>query len=210
MTQKKAVITGAGRGLGRALALGLAEAGFLPLLIGRSPADLQQTADLVRQHYNVAAGVCGADLSAPDQIAKACRDILQDHSSIDVLVNNAAGWTEGPLENLTDTQIADQISVTITAGILLAKHLKPVLKKTATGAHVINIVSMGGLPNAALVDGSVAFYASKYGQAGMGDILRQELKVDGISVCNILPTGILGDSTWFDDSASLREKHGPG
>lgn len=207
MTEKIAIITGAGRGLGRALALGLADFGALPILIGRNQSDIQDTKNEIEKHFGLQAVEYIVDLSNLQDIPEICDEIIKRYQGIDYLINNAAGWTQGSLDDLSDKEISDQINVTITASLLLAKHLKSALKNKEN-SHIVNIVSMGGLPNAKLGDASVAFYTSKYGQVGLGDMLRQEMQFDDIRVSNILPGGILSEASYFDDWEQIKTDHG--
>ena len=208
MTKKVAIITGAGRGLGKGLALGLAEFGMHSVLLGRNGLELEETRGEIKRRFSVDSDVYEVDLSDVKSTIETSLAIAEKYPEIHCLVNNAAGWTQGSLDELTDLEISNQIHVTVTANILLAKHLKQSLK-SAENPHVINIISTAGLSNAKLsVGGSVAFYAAKYAQAGLGDVLRQEFKFDDIRVCNVFPGGILSQRSYFDSWQDLQKECG--
>jgi NAD(P)-dependent dehydrogenase (short-subunit alcohol dehydrogenase family) len=82
---KAVVITGAGRGLGRALALLFADGGARPILIGRGEAALRETAAAIERRGHAAAPWFLADSAAPDQIERSCAAILDRHPAIDIL-----------------------------------------------------------------------------------------------------------------------------
>src|SRR6516165_4364483 len=87
---RKALVTGGSRGLGRAIAQALAEAGADLVLVGRNEASLQQAqSELAELGHRV--HVLGADLSTPTETQRMCEAALADHSPIDILVNNVGG-----------------------------------------------------------------------------------------------------------------------
>src|SRR5262249_60277937 len=87
---KRAFVTGGSRGLGREMALGLAEAGADLVLVGREPAALDQTAEDVRARGRQAATI-QADVGQPGEAERACRTALAKHGPVDILINNVGG-----------------------------------------------------------------------------------------------------------------------
>ena len=91
---RRAVITGAGRGLGAALAIALAEAGSSVVLCGRNPAGLSDTAAIIRERTGSEPRRVALDLADPANVEAAGRK-LADGEGIDILINNGAMWLEG-------------------------------------------------------------------------------------------------------------------
>ena len=87
---KRALVTGGSRGLGREMALGLAEAGANLILVGREQAALDQAAEEVRARGREVATI-QADVGQPSEAERACRTALADHGPIDILINNVGG-----------------------------------------------------------------------------------------------------------------------
>ncbi len=179
-------ITGAGRGLGRALAITLADAGAQVVLLGRDPAALQAVADAIRARSGSEAIPVACDLSQPESIADACRRALAATPVIDVLINNGAPWLEGQIEDLADADIIATVSAAVTGTLLTTKGLLPALRRSK-GADIVTIVSTSGLPEEQSGRGSVAFSAAKYGQAGISRRLQHELRAQGIRVTALYP-----------------------
>jgi gluconate 5-dehydrogenase len=87
---KRAFVTGGSRGLGREMALGLAEAGADLILVGREQTALDQTAEEVRARGRQVATI-PADVGQPAEAERACRTALAEHGPIDILINNVGG-----------------------------------------------------------------------------------------------------------------------
>src|SRR5262245_13109000 len=87
---KKLFITGGSRGLGREMALAIAEAGADVILVGRDRPSLEKTAGEVRQRGRAAATIV-ADVGIPSEAERACREALQAEGKIDILINNVGG-----------------------------------------------------------------------------------------------------------------------
>jgi NAD(P)-dependent dehydrogenase (short-subunit alcohol dehydrogenase family) len=183
---RRIVITGAGRGLGRALAIIAADHGAETVLLARDPGALKEVADAIRARSGCESLVVPCDLGEPDSIASACKIVLDTNPRIDVLVNNGAPWLEGRLDELSDTEITSTVTAAVSGTILVTKGLLPGLNKSDC-ADIITVVSTCGIPGWDLRGGSVPFYAAKHGQSGLSDKLRHELKGTGIRVCAVFP-----------------------
>lgn len=183
---KRIVITGAGRGLGRALAIVAADHGAEPVLLGRDPAALANVARTISERAGCEPLVAPCDLADPVSIKSACDAVLSKNDKVDVLINNGAPWLEGRLDDLTDAEIASTIAAAVTGTILVTKGLLPGLRRS-TCADIVTVVSTSGIPGWDLDGGSAPFYAAKHGQAGFSDKLRHELKGSGIRVSAIYP-----------------------
>jgi NAD(P)-dependent dehydrogenase (short-subunit alcohol dehydrogenase family) len=205
LSGRRVVITGAGRGLGRALAVSAADQGAEVVLLGRDPAALRRVAETIGQRTGREALVARCDLAMPASIEDACRIVLSANPTIDVLINNGAAWLPGSFTQLGDAEIASAIAATVTGTILLTKGLLPGLRQSS-GADIVTIVSTVGWPGWDFGGASVAFHAAKHGQSGFSDALRRELKVEGIRVTAIYPPDFDDvdplDANWGNPSSS--------
>jgi NAD(P)-dependent dehydrogenase (short-subunit alcohol dehydrogenase family) len=195
LSGRRVVISGAGRGLGRAFAIAAGDQGAELVLLGRDHAKIQAVAGEIeaRTFRNVAAIAC--NLGQPESIDAACRVIIADSSVVDVLINNAAPWLAGELKDLPEADIATTIGATVTGTILLTKGLLPALRQSRA-ADIVTIVSTAGMPDRDFGDTSAVFHAGKHGQAGFSNRLAAELKGENIRVSAIFPPD-------FDDTDPL-------
>lgn len=122
----------------------------------------------------------------PDDIASACASILDENPVVDVLINNAAPWLTGRLDEIADDDIVSTVAAAVSGTILLTKGLLPGLHRS-DAADIVTIVSTSGVPGWDLSGGSVPFYAAKHGQSGFSDKLRHELEGTKIRVSAIYP-----------------------
>jgi NADP-dependent 3-hydroxy acid dehydrogenase YdfG len=182
---KHIVITGAGRSLGAALAIILADEGAKVLLLGRTPENLRATAHTIEQRTGQKPLIFHAHMADTANVEKAAREILEQ-THVDILINNAAFWLAGKIEEVSSADIFQTINSTITGTALLTKTLLPSLLQSGA-PDIVNIVSISGLLNTPLYGASSAYLAAKHGQAGFTDGLRQELKGTPIRVIGIYP-----------------------
>ncbi|WP_421695061.1 SDR family NAD(P)-dependent oxidoreductase [Aestuariivirga sp.] len=186
---KRVIITGAGRGLGAALAVVLADKGADLLLTGRSRENLSGLAESILHRTGRKPQVHlldMADVSAVTLFAKQLRD---EGRPLDILINNAAQWLPGRMTDHDALAISQTIAANVTGTMLLTRGLIPLLEKSGAG-DIMTIVSTSGLPNARLRTASVAFTVSKQAQSAMSDGLRQELKGGQVRVQAVFPPDI--------------------
>jgi len=172
------LLTGAGSGIGRSLALQLASHAPRLTLVGRRAEPLQEVADLVRERGGQ-AHVVPADLTAPSVVAAA-----QDRfGRLDVLVNNAGNVRAGRLEAIDEAEVVAQVALNLTAPILLTRAALPALRASGDGL-VVSIssgIALIGMPFYA------TYAATKAGIAHFGEALRRELFGEGVHVLNVFP-----------------------
>ncbi len=194
-----AVITGAGRGIGRAVALTLAELGATTVLCGRSRAALEQTANAIQTSGGQNSGnssarnsggnserssVIECDVTELQSVEALAELVERSFHRLDVLVNNAGiGGAGGPLHQLAP-DIWDRVLNTNLRGVYYCiRSLAPLMIKGRSG-HIINISSLAGknaLPNGA------AYAASKWGLNGLTYSVAEELRAHNIRVSVICP-----------------------
>ena len=186
---KRVIITGAGRGLGAALALVLADKGADLQLTGRSRENLTAIAEAINNRTGRKPDVQLLDMADPSEVtlfAKALRDLGKP---VDILINNAAQWLPGRMTEHDALSISQTIAANVTGTMLLTRGLVPLLEKSGAG-DIMTVVSISGLPNVRLQNASVAFAASKQAQAAISDGLRQELKGRPVRVQAVFPPNL--------------------
>ena len=183
---KRVIITGAGRGLGAALAIVLADKGANLLLTGRSRENLTAIAEAIKLRTGTKPDLRMLDMADASEVtlfAKALRDAGEP---VDILINNAAQWLPGSMTDHDALSISQTIAANVTGTMLLTRGVVPLLEKSGAG-DIMTVVSISGLPNARLQTASVAYAASKQAQAAISDGLRQELKGRPVRVQAVFP-----------------------
>lgn len=183
----RVVVTGAGRGLGRTLAICFAQLGAEVFLSSRDLASSEKVcADIQsRGKYRVHAHEC--DLNQPSSIGRFAQAVGAQADSIDVLINNGARWLEpADIENSSDDEIVSTITSGTVGMVLMVKHFRALLR-CSSRPDIVNIISSAGLSNEFHANGSPAFYASKGGQARAAQLLSHRLKDEGIRVISLYP-----------------------
>ena len=178
-----AIITGAGRGIGAAIARSLARLGATAVLCGRTRTALESTAQTVSQAGGKAeALVC--DVSSLQSVEAAAKHLETSFGRLDILVNNAAiRGLDGPLHQLPPDSW-DQVLNTNLRGVYYAVRAFAPMMIRARSGHIVNISSLAGknaLPNGA------AYAASKWGLNGLSYSVAEELRGYNIRVSVICP-----------------------
>lgn len=185
-----AVVTGAGRGIGRAITLKLAEAGANVVCLSRTEANSQKVADeitaLGRQSWAVAVDV-GDTAAVEAAVAK----ILQDTGGINILVNNAGVTRDGLLMRMSEADWDAVLDTNLKSVFTLTKAFARPMRK-ADNARIINISSVVGLMGNA---GQANYAASKAGLIGFTKSCAREFAASGITVNAIAPGFIATDMT---------------
>lgn len=141
---KRFFITGGSRGLGRAMALALAEAGADAVLVGRDAASLEQTAADIRARGRQAVAMQG-DVSKPAECETACQQALAKHGPIDILINNVGGRrVPTPTTEMSIETWHELLDLNLTSTFVCTKMLgKPMVERRS--GRVINIASISGM-----------------------------------------------------------------
>ncbi|MEO8128393.1 MAG: SDR family oxidoreductase [Bryobacteraceae bacterium] len=138
---KTAIVTGANRGIGRAIALRLARDGFQVVLCARDQKLLEEAVREIESGGGSASSVA-LDLRLPESPARLAENALQAFGRIDVVVNNAGATKRGDFERLTDEEWADGFALKFFGAVRLTRAAWPELKKQA--GSVVNISGVGG------------------------------------------------------------------
>ena len=184
-----AVVTGAGRGLGAAIARGLADAGAEVLIAARTESDLAVTAEAVRQAGS-AAEIVVADLSDPENAAALADRAVERFGRLDIVVNNVGGTAPKPFLDTTADDLANAFVFNVGTGHALLRAAVPHLLRS-DGASVINISSaMGRFPGRAFLGYATAKAAlSHYTRTAAAD-LAPKIRVNAISPGAILTSAL--------------------
>jgi gluconate 5-dehydrogenase len=142
---KRLFVTGGSRGLGREMALGLAEAGADVVLVGREQESLDTTAADVRARGRRAATI-KADVGRPEEAERACQEALRDHGPIDILINNVGGRrVDSPTQDMPLQTWQSLIDLNLTSTFVCTKLIGGAMVARGRGGRIINIASVSGL-----------------------------------------------------------------
>lgn len=145
LTGKRLFITGGSRGLGREMALAIADAGADVVLVGREPESLNATADDIRRLGRTAFPIVG-DIGNVDECESICQLALNEFGPIDILINNVGGRRINvPLEDQSLEQWQQLIDLNLTSAFLCMKHLGGAMVRRGKGGRVINVASISGM-----------------------------------------------------------------
>lgn len=185
-----AVVTGAGRGIGRAIALKFAGAGADIACISRSEGNAQKVAEEIRA-LGRKAWPYGVDVSDSKAVAAAAEKILEQAGKVDILVNNAGVTRDGLLMRMSDEDWDVVLNTNLKGAFALTKALSRAFAKQRSG-KIINVASVIGLMGNA---GQANYAASKAGLIGFTKSVARELASRGITVNALAPGFIETDMT---------------
>lgn len=192
----RVVITGAGRGFGRTLAIRFAQLGAEVFLSARARAAAERVRDEIRGLGNDRAHAFACDLTDPASIRGFADAVARRTDRVDVLVNNGARYIDGEdLLSASDDDVVDTIASGATGTVLAVKRFLPLLL-ASDRPDVVTIVSACGTPGHHRSTAHDAFYAAKSAQAGFGEILSKRLRPRGVRVISLYPPD-------FDDADPL-------
>jgi gluconate 5-dehydrogenase len=203
---RRALVTGASRGLGRAMAQALAEAGADLVLVGRDAETLRQAGAelaLLNRHVDIVV----ADLTTPDDTERLCRTVLAEHGPIDVLVNNVGGRRENvPLQEQSAEDWQRLLDLNLTSAVLCTKHIGGAMLPRRRG-RVINIASICGQIATRNIHGR-HYETAKAALAGFTRAIAADWAPHGVTVNAIAPGGFMTDANrrWFRERPALRHE----
>jgi NAD(P)-dependent dehydrogenase (short-subunit alcohol dehydrogenase family) len=179
---KTAVVTGAGSGVGRAVAIKLAGANWRVVVVGRREDALRETASLCKSD-KVTTVVC--DVADPAAVDRMARDVLQKHPTVDALINSAG--TNVPHRKLAEVSPDDYraiVDVNLNGTYYCVQAFLPHMRTRGSGT-IVNVISDAGL----LANGVAgpAYVASKFGVTGLTAAINCEERKNGIRACGIFP-----------------------
>lgn len=179
---KTAIVTGASKGIGRAIAIRLSEMGYSLALAARNEEQLKETSSLCK-----GKAICvPTDITDERQALELFEKTLSEFGRVDVLVNNAG---MGVFKPLTDTSLEEWqkvVDTNLTGSFLCAREAFKIMKDQKSGAiiNIASVVGIKGYPNQG------AYTASKHGMVGLTKVIAEEGREYGIKAHVICPGGV--------------------
>ena len=200
MTQLRVLVTGGGRGIGRAIALRFAREHAAVVVAARSSHELDAVVDEIAKAggRGNAAQLDVRDYGSVEAAAWRASEFLG--GAIDVLVNNAGVLDIHAIDKLDVQTWQRTIDVNLSGPFFVVKETLDALRKSGH-AHVFNVASVAAKR---AFPGNTAYCASKYGLRGFSDALREDLRADGIRVSTVYPGAT--DTAMFDKVPGARDR----
>jgi 3-oxoacyl-[acyl-carrier protein] reductase len=185
---KNAIITGAGRGIGRAIAIALANEGVNVGLVARSEEHLQVVVNET-EAQGVKAVFATADISSNEEVTKAIHSLTNELGTIDILINNAGIAKFGKFMDLEVEEWEKIIQVNLMGVYYVTRAVLPGMIEQQSG-DIINISSSAGQKGAPITS---AYSASKFGVMGITESLAMEVRKHNIRVSALTPSTVATD-----------------
>lgn len=191
---KTAIITGAGRGIGRATAIAFAKEGINLGLVGRTRENLEKVAAEVKE-YDVQVTIATANVSDNESVTSAIEAIKSERGAIDILINNAGVGKFGKFLELSPEEFKNMIDVNLMGAYYVTRSVLPGMIEQNSG-DIINISSTAGERGGAV---TAAYSASKFGLIGLSDSLMQEVRKHNIRVTALTPSTVATDLAFAEN-----------
>jgi short-subunit dehydrogenase len=188
----KIIITGATKGIGRAIAEKFASEGFDLAVCARTEADLASFKKEIQEKYKVEVLTRATDMSSKTDVQAFAEFVKKHWGEVDVLVNNAGIFIPGEISKEEDDLLEQQIETNLYSAYHFTRAMLPVMLKKGSG-HIFNMCSIASFmayPNGG------SYSISKFAMLGFSKVLREEMKTKGIKVTAIMP-----GATWSDSWA---------
>ena len=181
---KVAVVTGSTRGIGRAIAEALVDAGASVVISARSGDDVRRASETLATKGQALGVPC--DMRSREQVDALVQAAEQRFGGLDILINNAGVGAFGAVADLSDRQWEDCIATNLTGVFYACRAAVPAMRRRG-GGYIVNIGSLAGkqaFPKAA------AYCASKFGLIGFSEAFMQEVRYDHIRVSYVMPGSV--------------------
>ncbi|HSE37081.1 MAG TPA: SDR family oxidoreductase [Blastocatellia bacterium] len=183
---KSAVVTGATRGIGLAIARALLARGGRVFICARDSADVQKTIDSLRSEHRDRAHGAACDVRSYDNVRSLFRNVKHTFGALDILINNAGIGSHSYVEQMPVEEWNATIETNISGVYYCCHEALPLMKANGSG-YIINIGSLAGKHPSA---GSAAYCASKFALLGFSESLMQEVRFDHIRVSHVMPGSV--------------------
>lgn len=202
---KSAIITGASRGIGKAVAYCLASMGYRVALVAKNEALLKQVAaDLKEKHPSSDPIPCAVDVTSEESISSLFSKILDELQQIDILVN-AAGILIPKTGSITNKELRSMVETNLYGSIYSIQAVLPKMKAQKSG-YIFNVASRAGKTGISSLGG---YCASKFGMVGYSESLALELAEFGIKVTSLCPGWVDTDMAKQNTSTPSEEMISP-
>lgn len=185
LSDKVAIVTGAGRGLGRAIARGLAREGASLMLTARSEHELAEAAEEIRA-IGADVSTLPGDITDESHVEAVFRQTLERFGQLDLLANNAGAFDGGPLDELSTEDWDKVIAVNLRAPFLCTRAALRMMKPRRSG----RIINIGSISAQRVRPHSGPYSASKHGLWGLTQVTALEGREFGITCCCLHPGNI--------------------
>jgi NADP-dependent 3-hydroxy acid dehydrogenase YdfG len=182
---KVALVTGASRGIGFAIARQLGQMGARVAICARRQAELERAASILKSD-GIEAFAAPVDVTQTDQVSSFAAETEKGLGPIDILVNNAGTGVFGPFHEFGEKEWDTVLDTNLKAVFLLSRAVAPEMIRRQTG-HIINISSLAGKNTFA--NGAI-YCASKWGLMGLTGAMAEDLRSHGIRVSVICPGSV--------------------
>ncbi len=196
-----ALVTGASRGIGRAIAIELASQGSNVAINFKSRQDLALEALWMIEEAGGRASVFRADVSDPDECSGLVERVVEEFGTIDILINNAGIWRASLVEDVEPKILEDILSTNLKSQFYLAARVVPFMKRSKWG-RIVNISSVIGVTG---FPGDTVYAASKAAAFGFTKALAKELVRWNITVNAVVP-GFIETDMSHEVNEEVREK----
>jgi len=186
LTGKKALITGASSGIGKAIALLFAKEGADLSLVARRREELSKVAKECRDLGVIALDIA-TDITDEMQVKRMAQESITSFKKIDILINNAGYGKYGPFTTTPIDEWDRMWMVNVRGAVLVTQAILPSMIAAKSG-HIVNISSIHGIHTSA---NASAYCATKFAITGLTEVLAKELWKDGIKVSTVCPGGVL-------------------
>lgn len=180
--RKVALVTGASRNIGRAIALALARRGYAIACFARDAAALEETAAMVRA-LGAPASVFVGDARSNASLQAFAEHAVHAHGAIDAVINNAGAVVERRPEDVTPEEFADTLQVNLVSQFALARAAHAAMRRRGGGV----VINIGSLAGAIAFPRTVAYCASKAGVDGLTRALAHDWGAENIRVMCVAP-----------------------
>ncbi len=185
-----AIVTGAGRGIGRAVAGAFAREGAAVILAARSAGELDLVARQIAESGGRASAV-PADVSDESAVGAMVKRALAEHGRVDILVTAAGAAGFGSVADSKTTEWDQMLAVNLRGAMLCCRAVLPAMMAQRRGT----IINVGSVVTSRILPGSAAYTASKYGLLGFSRVLAEEVRPHGVRV-GILSAGATDTPLW--------------
>ena len=182
---KLAIVTGASRGIGKAAAINFAKLGYDVAILARNKSLLQQLEEEIKEQYKVNAKAFIVDVKKQEEINNCIAYILEHHTTIDILFNNAGVLATGLLD-ITTKDILEQIKTNLLGAYHMLRAIAPQMKQQHSG-YIFNVSSRSGK---SAIPKFGAYSATKFGLLGINEALYQEMMPYNVKVTALCPSVI--------------------